>query len=612
YECQTDDMGLVAVLTSGSISVFRTHNLVERQFRISYQQPVPQQSSAASSVSASVINTRDAIKRSFFKRPYAGSASWLPALKYKQSATATDPSESHYCLPRLVYSWGPSIFVLSLILDNEIADNGASLTASKAKARVKFEKSLEWTAIEDVVFCRWVGPDVLLYMTRSQRIFVFEIKLHQETEVSSSPPGIIAGRPWVTLATGTEAEPSYAQVMTIYKRRMFALCGSSSVYTGRLLSWSERLGMLVDQCQFIDAITLATGLYQGDTGQVVVGLPRSKLDGDVGEKKRRKLVGTKLIELMRGSLKLAFDSRQDDSLQSPSQIHGCSDSEKRALISVCIEACLATDNLALLFGDVYECYSADDEWQGVYLETIEPFILSGRIQQLPPQILNAMIEKYGTTMQRVRRLGEILANLNLAQGEFDIDRVLSSCQRHGLWRTFARVWLGMGDPIAPIKAMISAVVDIPSELGSTNSTRDALNLVYRLDGGRETSVDDEEAPQVVIFDYLDMIVCGRYYPDGKLIRPQNRAEKCSTLVTELILPPIDTSHIPVNPQTIYSTFLALLNIDAERLLLTLRRILNDPFTNYINLIIKPTDAKSQEATGRAAHNGDRSLRRASQ
>ncbi|KAJ2381274.1 hypothetical protein GGI05_006039, partial [Coemansia sp. RSA 2603] len=331
--------------------------------------------------------------------------------------------------------------------------------------------------------------------------------------------------------TGTEAEPSYAQVMTIYKRRMFALCGSSSVYTGRLLSWSERLGMLVDQCQFIDAITLATGLYQGDTGQVVVGLPRSKLDGDVGEKKRRKLVGTKLIELMRGSLKLAFDSRQDDS-----------DSEKRALISVCIEACLATDNLALLFGDVYECYSADDEWQGVYLETIEPFILSGRIQQLPPQILNAMIEKYGTTMQRVRRLGEILANINLAQGEFDIDRVLT-----------------------PIKAMISAVVDIPSELGSTNSTRDALNLVYRLDGGRETSVDDEEAPQVVIFDYLDMIVCGRYYPDGKLIRPQNRAEKCSTLVTELILPPIDTSHIPVNPQTIYSTFLALLNIDAERL-----------------------------------------------
>ncbi|KAJ1721043.1 hypothetical protein LPJ53_004395 [Coemansia erecta] len=612
YECQTDEMGLVAVLTSGSLSVFRTRDLVERQFRISYQQPAPQQASAASSASASMINTRTAIKRSFLKRPYAGSVSWLPALKYKQAATATDPSESHYSLPRLVYSWGPSICVLSLILDNEVAENGVSLKASKVKPRVKFERTLEWTAIEDVVFCRWVGPEALLYMTQSQRIFVFEIKLHQETEVSSSPPGIIAGRPWVTLATGTEAEPSYAQVMSIYKRRIFAMCGSSSVYTGRLLSWSERLGLLVDQGQFIDAITLATGLYQGDTGQVVVGLPRSKRDGDDGEKKRRKLVGGKLLELMRGSLRLAFEDEQGDPLQSPSQIRKCSDSEKRALISVCIEACLATDSLSLLFGEVYECYSAEDEWQSVYLETIEPFILSGRIQQLPPQILNAMIERYGTTLQRVRRLGEILMNLNLAQGEFDIDRVLSSCQRHGLWRTFARVWLGMGDPIAPIKAMISAAADASAELDGGGSARDALKPGDGLDGGRETGDDDEEAPQVVIFDYLDMIVCGRYYPDGKLIKPQNRAEKCSTLVTELILPPIDTSHIPVDLQTSYSTFLALLDLDAERLLLTLRRILNDPFTNYINLIIKPTDAKSQGTIGRAAYNGDRSLRRASQ
>ncbi|KAI7829051.1 Golgi CORVET complex core vacuolar protein 8-domain-containing protein [Kickxella alabastrina] len=393
------------------------------------------------------------------------------------------------------------------------------------------------------------------------------------------------------MATGIEAEPSYAQVMSVYKRRTFALCGVSSVYTGRLLSWVERLALLVDQGQLIDAITLATGLYRGHTGQVVIGLPRSQRDGDAHEKKRQTMVGGKLVELMRGSLGLMFGGSDNElepgSYQRQHEHWKRSDSEISALISVCVEACLETENTALLFGDIFERYSASSK----------PFIISGQIQRLPPQILNAMVDRYGGTPQLVRRLGEILSSLHLNQGDFDIDRVLSSCRRHGLWRTFARVWLGMGDPIAPVHCMIDAATKSGKDTESTHEASWASFKDVR---------DSDEAPDTVVFDYMDMVIRGRFYPGGQPIKPQGRAEKYSTLITELVFPPVDTSRAPENIRKSYRTLLALLDLDAERLLYTLKRVLSDPFIDFINLIIKPAD------TGKAAQYSDRSLRRASQ
>ncbi|KAJ2580395.1 hypothetical protein GGH95_002614, partial [Coemansia sp. RSA 1836] len=210
YECATDDMGLVAVLTSAHLTIFKTRHGVEQRYRQGWQQQA--------------LGGSAKKQRLFTKRPYAGSLSWLPAHKHQRAATATDPSTSYFTLPKLAYSWGTTIHVLALDLDRKVAANGAPLDRGGSLARLQFDPVSKWEAIEDVVYCRWIDADVLLYMTRSQRMFVFETRLRQETEVCASPPGSIAGQPWVTLATGVEAEPSYAQVMSVYRRRVFAVC----------------------------------------------------------------------------------------------------------------------------------------------------------------------------------------------------------------------------------------------------------------------------------------------------------------------------------------------------------------------------------------------------
>ncbi|KAJ2820964.1 hypothetical protein FBU31_005056, partial [Coemansia sp. 'formosensis'] len=212
HACATDDLGLVAVLTSAHLTIFKTRHGVEQRYRQACQPPTPAGNSKK--------------QRSFTKRPYAGCLSWLPALRHQRVATATDPAASHFTLPKLAYSWGSSIHVLALELDHKVAANGAPLDSSGSLAHLRFEAVSMWEAIEDVVYCRWIDTGVLFYMTRSQRMFVFEVGLRQETEICASPPGSIAGQPWVTLATGVEAEPSYAQAITVCRRRVFAVCGA--------------------------------------------------------------------------------------------------------------------------------------------------------------------------------------------------------------------------------------------------------------------------------------------------------------------------------------------------------------------------------------------------
>ncbi|KAJ2781376.1 hypothetical protein H4R18_002906, partial [Coemansia javaensis] len=461
-----DGLGLVAAVTATALSVWSTRPGVAQQYRAAHHGR--QQSHAGQR------------QRAFGRRPYAGSVAWQPA-----------GGGGGGGLPALAYSWGPNVVVVRLHQDGDGAGAGGG-------ARIRFERDAPWVASEDVVLCRWIERGVVLYMTRSQQLFAYEPALRQETLVSAAPPGPIGGRPWVTLATGAEAEPSYAQAVCVHRRRAFALCGAGAgagaAYVGRLLTWAERLAILEEQGRRIDAIALATGLCQARTGQVVAGLPGPGA-GAAGHARRQALVAPRLEELMRRQL-----------AEPPA-----SDAEARALALACVQACLALGRPQLLFGDVFERFAAEPARLRAFLAAVEPFILSGEIARLPPQALNAMVDSYGAAPALVPRLGDVLTNLRLRPGEFDVDRVLAICRRHCLWRTFARVWLGMGDPVAPIAAMVSAA--------ATATTEDAA--------------PSDEAPGVVVFEYLDMVVRGRSYPDDQPVQPQSRAEKYSTLVTEL-------------------------------------------------------------------------------
>ncbi|KAJ2674936.1 hypothetical protein IWW42_001438 [Coemansia sp. RSA 1085] len=503
-----EDSGLVAIMSDAQLKVVATRPKIEQVFATRFSEPAG-----------------GGQKRTVQKRAYSGSVSWLPAQRFRRAATATDPAERGHTLSKLAFAWGTRIGVLQAV-------------DSDKDIRVEMDRVMEWEAAEDVVLCRWLDTDAVLFMTRTQRIFVLEVAQQQETEICTAPPRRIFGQPWATLATGIEAEPSYSAAVCVYRRRVFALCGGAE-FVGRLLTWTERLQLLAEQHQYPTAITLAAGFALERTGHIVVGLPSTQ---------RNKVISAYVTTLVRRAL---------------SEKAAAGTEEQRALAMACTEVSVALEDTQTLFSDVFEHYA--DEERLVFLEALEPFVLNGQLTRLPPQVLNALVAEYGTSLAHVRRLGDMLAALGLHPGEFDVDFVLGSCRRHRLWRTFARVWLGMGDPVAPLDAIISA------------ATRD----------GESVSLVTDEEPDVVVFAYLDMVLRGRSYPSEQPIKPSERAERFATLVARYIFVPEDLS-----------TLRALLQLGMERLLDVLRHVLGDPFIGNISIIMKP-------------HGGDRALRRAS-
>ncbi|KAJ2851683.1 hypothetical protein IWW36_000828, partial [Coemansia brasiliensis] len=513
YTSAAEDSGLVAILSDAHLKVIATRPKIGQVFGTRFSEPAGRSQ-----------------KRTMRKRAYSGSVSWLPVQGFRRAATATDPAERGHTLPKLAFAWGTRIGILQAV-------------DSDKETQIELERIAEWEAAEDVVLCRWLDTDVVLFMTRTQRIFVLEITQRQETEICTAPPRRISGQPWATLATGTEAEPSYSAAVCVYRRRVFALCGGAE-FVGRLLTWTERLQLLAEQHQYPTAITLAAGFALARTGHIVVGLPLAQ---------RNKVISTYVTTLMRHAL---------------SEKATASMEEQRALAMACVEVSVALEDTQTLFGDVFEHYV--DAERLVFLEALEPFVLNGQLTRLPPQVLNVLVAEYGTSLAHVRRLGDMLAALGLHPGDFDVDFVLASCRRHRLWRTFARVWLEMGDPVAPLDAIISAATSIADKDGKI----------------AESLITDEE-PDVVVFAFLDMVLRGRSYPSEQPIKPPERAERFATLVARHIF-------VPDN----LSTLRALLQLGMERLLDVLRHVLGDPFIGNISIIMKP-------------HGGDRALRRAS-
>ncbi|KAJ1934031.1 hypothetical protein FBU59_005827, partial [Linderina macrospora] len=84
HACFTDDMGLVAILTSSSLTVCKTRHGVKQMYRYRYAH----------------ASAQGGMKRSFSKRPFAGSVCWLPAMKPRHSSDG-EASLSH---PMLAFS----------------------------------------------------------------------------------------------------------------------------------------------------------------------------------------------------------------------------------------------------------------------------------------------------------------------------------------------------------------------------------------------------------------------------------------------------------------------------------------------------------------------------
>lgn len=464
-ERATDTMGLTAMLTPYLLVIVSTTPIAQTQ----HKSARPKEVAAHSAMT--------------------GCLAWFPAVKLKVVDAATG---SQTAKAKLVYCWSNVLTVLDVEeIPAEDKDKPPSL---------KFKARSRWKCEEAIVAVQWLSRSVLTVLTISQRLIVLEDRSMRMTEAFD-----LIGRHIYhvdlfskqlhtlveqldeedTSMHGVVADAFYMSFKS-YKNRIF-LMGFNDVSIGALSNWADRLIALMENGDYVGAIKLATLYYTGDADKLTVGLPENT---DV----RHTMVKDKLLELMSASLKYAFGQRQKD----PAAVD---DGHLQELSETCFTACHSISNIDFLFDEMYEWYE-DAGVEGIFLETMESYILEKTISAVPPTIVKGMVAHF-VSKGLESRLEEMICHMETAT--MDLDQVTGLCKQHGLYDALIYVWnQALDDYITPLIDLLTLLIP----------------LMREADDEPSRNVLDEEASSVnalKIFPYLSYILTSRVYPTGEAI-----------------------------------------------------------------------------------------------
>ncbi|KAF9568372.1 Vacuolar protein sorting-associated protein 8 [Mortierella alpina] len=460
----------------------------------------------------------------------SGNLAWFPATKSLRG------SETN---PMLAFSWNRHLYIFQVVkASGQIPTSTATHLSPERKpvqeansknSKLDFVKVGDWICREGIVGIQWVRPQILLLLTNTEDIIVFDPKLMCETERCSARPLQIvyhdyfrdvakAHRPPATAAIAEVKQPvgdmCYNSSWRVHKGKLFIL-GVRRVQVGTILNWTDRILALVKSGDFLEGIALATLFYTGKSAQAaVVGLPDDEVT-------RKQIVGEKIYELLTASLNYAFNPERMMDVDADASAGGVGAGTVlfHDLAIQAIETCLAIEDQDFLFEDVYERYGeASTLVRGIFLHSLEGYILQGRLTEMPPQVMQAFVKYYG---DRGMFKELELCICHTPCHVLEMHQIVDICQKHKLYSGLIYVWnKSIGDYVSPVVELLKVIKTILRDRRREHD-RDSVDHV---EAPNSQSTMDDKAPlqeepsndEIVrkLYGYLADSLLGKSFVDG--------------------------------------------------------------------------------------------------
>ncbi|KAA0154540.1 hypothetical protein FNF29_02417 [Cafeteria roenbergensis] len=199
------------------------------------------------------------------------------------------------------------------------------------------------------------------------------------------------------------------------------------------------------------------------------------------------------------------------------------DAHWRRLAEACTEFCVAVGSTRLLFGGVFARFAASGR-AGWLLDTLEPYIMAGRLKALPPAVLQQWIahcDAAGRTDAVQRCLVKLLPRDASAASpgalSLDSDSAVHLTARHGLWTAAVAVHnRNLDDPVAPVDLLLCASTPshphAATQLGPSDPTSAPMSAPLSGAGAEARTTRADVGRQLLL--YLRWTLEGRSFPEG--------------------------------------------------------------------------------------------------
>ena len=454
---------------------------------------------------------------------------FLPCLAWNWAIVS---GGEHSVTPILARGWGCSIQFLRTSFpsyeESEKIDDTIHWPA--------FGNHDEFQSTAPIVAMEWLGNRSLLYLTLTNELTVVDTVMMTLMErlnfsgiklvyaefalsrsVTSKPSGNDDGENIVSTTFQNSIRSSEDRVLVLCQEELKSLS---------IIGIQQRITTLEEDGEWLEALALALDHYestvksQEDRRRDPDGRDDIMNHPEFLSKVRRSADEEWIAELLLRYLNLAVENAPESTLD-PSVAFGKSSDKRQSsridlaqshyqmLAGVCIEFCIVTRRLDLLFNDVYDRFR-DSGYTAVFLDVLEPYVLNDKLQYIAPTVMSQFVEHCKVTND-VSTVERCLLHMDVTI--MDFDSILSLLRKNGMYSALIHVYThGLDDYVSPLETLFEAIFDAATT---------EFNKQRRLDGVPQTALERYGYKAIL---YLRYCFTNRTFPLGQELKPENRVD----------------------------------------------------------------------------------------
>ncbi|CAO2631345.1 Vacuolar protein sorting-associated protein 8 homolog [Lemmus lemmus] len=341
----------------------------------------------------------------------------------------------------------------------------------------------------DLINFTWINSRTVVLLDSVEKLHVIDRQTQEELETMeiSEVQLVYNSSHFKSLATGGNVSQALAlvgekacyQSISSYSGQIFYL-GTKSVYVMMLRSWRERVDHLLKQDCLTEALALAWSFHEGKA-KAVVGL-----SGDVS--KRKAVVADRMVEILFHYADRALKKCPDQGKIQVMEQHF------QDTVPVIVDYCLLLQRKDLLFSQMYDKLSENSVAKGVFLECLEPYILSDKLVGITPQVMKDLIVHF-QDKKLMDSVEALIVHMDITS--LDIQQVVLMCWENRLYDAMIYVYnRGMNEFISPMEKLFKVIAP-PLNAG-------------------KTLTDEQVVMGNKLLVYISCCLAGRAYPLGDI------------------------------------------------------------------------------------------------
>ncbi|ELK00772.1 Vacuolar protein sorting-associated protein 8 like protein [Pteropus alecto] len=329
----------------------------------------------------------------------------------------------------------------------------------------------------DLINFTWINSRTVVLLDSVEKLHVIDRQTQEELETVeiSEVQLVYNSSHFKSLATGGNVSQALALVGEKACYQSISSYGGQIFYLG-----TKRVDHLLKQDCLTEALALAWSFHEGKA-KAVVGL-----SGDAN--KRKAVVADRMVEILFHYADRALKKCPDQGKIQVMEQHF------QDMVPVIVDYCLLLQRKDLLFSQMYDKLSENSVAKGVFLECLEPYILSDKLVGITPQVMKDLIVHF-QDKKLMENVEALIVHMDITS--LDIQQVVLMCWENHLYDAMIYVYnRGMNEFISPMEKLFKVIAP-PLNAG-------------------KTLTDEQVVMGNKLLVYISCCLAGRAYPLGDI------------------------------------------------------------------------------------------------